>query len=224
MDKVQAQQLLNEITQQIPVSKNNLLTQAGQPKAEVILKKETIEAINGIFLLLGANYGNQFNAAYPNTDRSNIVKRLWANHLNSYPANLLMAVANDIAANETFLPSLAKFKEYCDKAFNLYGLPDAHRAYMEACRAPQPKKEFPWSHIAVYYAGLTTDWFFLANSVEKKAFPLFKHNYEILCERVIKGEKLDMPVLAALPEEVGITMSVKDNKKMLKKLRQQLDL
>lgn len=204
--------------------KSNLLTQVGQPKAETPLKKETIEAINGIFLLLGANYGNQFNSAFPNTDRSNIAKRLWANHLNSYPTNLLMAVANDITANETFLPSLAKFKEYCDKALNLYGLPDAHRAYMEACRAPQPKKSYDWSHPAVYYAGLATDWFFMANTVENKVFPVFKHNYELLCERVIKGEELTVPILKALPKEVGVTMSVKDNKKMLKSLRKKLDL
>jgi len=214
--------LLNETTLQIQALQNNSLTQAG--RNEVQLSPDTIEAINGVFLLLSTNYGNQFNSAFPNTERSNIAKRLWAKHLNKYPKNLLMAVADDIIANENFLPSLAKFKEYCDKAFELYGLPDAHRAYMEACRAPKPKAEFQWSHLAVYYAGLATDWFFISSEPEDKVFPVFKRNYEMLCERVIKGEDLKAPMVKALPEEITKPLTGKDNLKHLSDLRSKLGL
>jgi hypothetical protein len=185
---------------------------------------EQKEALAATFELFRISYGNQFNAAYPDLERSMAAMRLWLKHLQDYPASLIQAAAERVVKHENFLPTVAKFREHCDHAFELFGLPDAHRAYMEACRAPQPKKSYKWSHAAVYYAGLASDWFFLANTVENKAFPVFKHNYELLCERVIKGEELNVPIMKALPEEVGVTMSVKDNKNMLKGLRKQLDL
>lgn len=207
---------------QIQALPSDSQTQAGRNNVQ--LSADTIEAINGVFEILSTNYGNQFNSAFSNMERTNLAKRLWAKHLNCYPKNLLMAVADDIIANENFLPSLAKFKEYCDKAFELYGLPDAHRAYMEACRAPQPKANYQWSHIAVYYAGLATDWFFMSSEPEDKVFPVFKRNYEMLCERVIKGETLEAPMMKALPEEITQPLSGKENLKHLTALRKQLDL
>ncbi len=207
---------------QIQALQNNSLTQAG--RNDVQLSTDTIEAINGVFVLLATNFGNQFYKAFPNTEQANIAKRLWAKHLNSYPKNLLMAVAEDIIANETFLPPLATFKAYCDKAFALYGLPDPHRAYIEACRAPKPKAEYKWSHPAVYYAGLATDWFFMSSEPESQVFPVFKRNYEMLCERVIKGEDLKAPVTKALPQEVSVPLSSEENKQHLSALRKQLGL
>lgn len=135
-----------------------------------------------------------------------------------------MAVADEIVGKETFLPSLAKFKEYCDHAYSLFGLPDAHSAYIEACRAPQPKKEFNWSHLAVYYAGAATDWFFIASAMESQVFPVFKRNYEMICDRVIKGESLEEPLAKALPEEVSIPLDKKENLSNLKKLRESTGL
>ncbi len=150
--------------------------------------------------------------------------RLWLKHLQDYPAALIQAAAERVIKHENFLPTLAKFREHCDHSYELFGLPDARSAYIEACRAPQPKKDFSWSHNAVYFAGLTTDWFFISSEPQSKVFPLFKHNYEVLCERVIKGEVLDMPVTKALPEEIHSPVSQKNNKKNLKKLRDQLGL
>jgi len=64
----------------------------------------------------------------------------------------------------------------------------------------------------------------MANSIESKAFPVFKHNYAILCERVIRGEDIKMPVLKALPQEVSTPLSVKQNQKKLTELRKKLAL
>jgi hypothetical protein len=222
MGKVTDQPDLNQITQQIKALANSNGKQAGQN--DIALNPDTIEAINGVFLLMSANYGNQYNAAYPNTDRSNIAKRLWAKHLNHYPKNVLMAVADQVVGGETFLPALAKFKEYCDKAYSLFGLPDARSAYIEACRAPQPKSTFAWSHPAIYYAGKATDWFFLSSESERTVLPVFKRNYEILCDRVIKGETLAKPMVKALPEEVSIPLSKKENQQHLADLKKSLGL
>jgi len=218
MDKT-AQQLLNEITQQIPVSQNVSKTSAG-----LTASKEHKEALGATFELFRISYGNQFNAAYPDLERSTAAMRLWLTHLQDYPPALIKAAAERVVKHENFLPTVAKFREHCDHAFELFGLPDAHSAYMEACRAPAPKAEFSWSHVAVYYAGLASDWFYMANSIESKAFPVFKHNYAILCERVIRGEDIKMPVLKALPHEVSTPLSVKQNQKKLTELRKKLDL
>ena len=215
--------LLNEITLQIQALPSDSQTPAGQTKKDVF-SPDTIEAINGVYELLAINYGNQFNSAFPSTERSNLAKRLWAKHLSTYPKALLLAVAEDIVAKETFLPSLATFKSYCDKAHSLYGLPDAHRAYVEACRAPKPKANFNWSHPAVFYAGLATDWFFIESEAESRVFPVFQRNYDLLCERVMKGEDLKPPVLKALPEEINTPLSNQENKKKLATLRDALGL
>jgi len=198
-------------------------TQAGQTKQEVF-DPATIQSINGIFELLSTNYGNQFYAAFPSTEQSSTAKRLWAKHLNKYPKAVLMAVADEIVGKETFLPSLAKFKEYCDHAYSLFGLPDVHSAYVEACRATTPKKDYNWSHLAVYYAGLATDWFFISSAVESAVLPVFKRNYEMICDRVIKGEELDAPIHKALPADVSVPLDKKANLAALKKLRESMDL
>jgi hypothetical protein len=194
-------------------------TSAGQTAS-----KEHKEALGATFELFRISYGNQFNAAYPDLERSTAAMRLWLTHLQDYPAALIKAAAERVVKHENFLPTVAKFREHCDHAFELFGLPDAHSAYMEACRAPQPKSEYRWSHVAVYYAGLASDWFFMANSIESKALPVFKRNYAILCERVIRGEDLKMPVRKALPAELSAPLSATQNKKKLSALRKQLDL
>lgn len=150
--------------------------------------------------------------------------RLWLKHLQDYPAVLIKAAAERVIMHEHFLPNLAKFREHCAHAFELFGLPDAHSAYMEACRAPQPKSAYKWSHPAVYYAGLSSDWFFLASEPQAKVFPVFKRNYEILCERVMKGEDLKMPVHKALPEKVAHILTPKENIAHLKALRDKVQL
>ena len=150
--------------------------------------------------------------------------RLWITHLKDYSPEVVQRVADDVIKNERYLPNLATFRSYCDHAYSLFGLPDVHSAYVEACRAPNPKKEYKWSHLAVYYAGLATDWFFISSAVESKVLPVFKRNYEMICDRVIKGEELAAPLHKALPAEVSIPLDKKANLSRLKKLRESMDL
>lgn len=207
---------------QVQPLKSDSATRAGQ--TDKGFSPQLISAVNGVFEVLAVGYGNQYHAAYPNSEQSNLAKRLWAKHLSHYPVNLLMKVADDIIGKETFLPSIAKFKSHCDHAYDAFGLPSVDSAYVEACRAPQPKKQFKWSHPAVYFAGLTTDWFFLSSEPKDKVFPVFKRNYEMLCDRVIKGEKLDVPIEKALPAEITTPMTREENKQHLHQLREKLKL
>jgi hypothetical protein len=93
-----------------------------------------------------------------------------------------------------------------------------HAAYVEACRAPSPKKEYNWSHPAVYFAGRATDWFFIANEPEEKTFPVFKRNYDLLLQRVQAGEKLEIDLPPALTNGVETPLSRDEQKARLKGL------
>ncbi len=169
-------------------------------------------------------YHNQYLKAFPSREKLQYAKKLWFSHLCEYrPEQILMAAKRAVRDSE-FLPTVRRILQYCDPSPEELGLPDARSAYLEACRAPNPKADFAWSHPAVYHAGRETDWFFLASSPEHAAFPAFKRNYELLCERVRRGEQLEPPIAKALPEEIGTPLSREQQREKLRELRRDLDV
>ncbi|MDB6061323.1 MAG: hypothetical protein JWM78_1426 [Verrucomicrobiaceae bacterium] len=185
---------------------------------------EHIDAINQIFTELELAYHNQFRRAFPDAAQLGMAKQLWLQSLcDLKPARLRAGVRRAIK-NSEYLPSLHTLRQYCDPQPHELGLPDAHNAYIEACRAPTPKRDHTWSHVIVYRAGVETDWFFLANSPESIAFPLFKRNYELLIERLLNGENLNVPLPKALPEEIGTPLTREENKQRLQQLRAKLGI
>ncbi len=197
-------------------------TQAG-PDNKQAPSEDMVLAINEAFESFRVNYHNQFLKAYPDLETLNFAKRLWLSHVQEFDAQRIRMAAQQVIKQSDFLPSIHRFlKALNDPA--LFGLPSAYDAYIEACRAPTPKANFNWSHMAIYYAGAATDWFLMASQPEDKVFPVFQHNYQILCERVIKGEELEEPVQKALPKETATPMSAADNLKKLKSLRETLSL
>ena len=210
--------LINQVTQQLkPVSADSAIP-AGQTKKA---SSDQLEAINQIFELFRFNYHNQFLKAFPDHDTLIMAKRLWSRLLLDYSGPVVMRAAEKAVKESSWLPSVHEVLRRCDRA-DVLGLPSAHMAYMEACRAPSPKKEYTWSHPAVYYAGLATDWFFLANEVEDKAFPVFKRNYELLLQRLEEGESLEIELAPALPETVSVVAPKEEQHKRLSELLKQL--
>jgi hypothetical protein len=112
----------------------------------------------------------------------------------------------------------------CENALPLYGLPPAHAAYVEACCAPEPKSRHNWSHPAVFRAGEATGWYALATETRDAIFSVFEYNYHQLCQRVLRGEVLDLKVAAALPERTARPLSAEESKARLRELRKRLDL
>ena len=185
---------------------------------------EHLDAINQVFAELKLAYHNQFYKAFPNGDELGMAKQLWLNALcDLSPARLRAGVRRAIK-NSEFLPSVHSLREFCDPKPHELGLPDTHAAYIEACRAPSPKHDAHWSHPIVYRAGLESDWFFLANNPESVTFPVFKRNYELLIERLLNGEQLDVPLPKALPEEISAPLPRAENKRRLKQLRDELKI
>jgi hypothetical protein len=98
--------------------------------------------------------------------------------------------------------SLPAFRELCRVTAEDLGLLGPKQAYIEACNKPLPWERQTWSSPAVYRAAVETGRFQLHTMTERECYPLFKANYETMCDRVMNGETLDVPVRKMLPESV----------------------
>ncbi|GAA5316891.1 MAG: hypothetical protein AseanaTS_20950 [Candidatus Pelagadaptatus aseana] len=222
-------EVLNQVEQKIAQSQNSLTTEAGPAEEShqqnrLPPSNDLIDAINQTFELFRINFHNQYFSAFGNIETLNQAKRLWLETLQRFPPEEILMGAKRAIEQCEYLPTLHKMIELCQGSAASHGLPDVHAAYIEACQAPSPKASFHWSHPAVYHAGRNSDWFMLANSSEKVAFPIFKENYLSLCQRVMEGEALPEPQLKQLPEHIEHPLSREENQKRLDELRQQLDL
>lgn len=209
---------MNRVTRQLKPASNDSKTPVGNEQEnspQLVAKKE---ALNQIFELFRFNYHNQFIKAFPDANTLTMAKRLWLRLLDDYSDQVIMRAAEKTVKESSWLPSVHDVLKYCDEAETL-GLPSAYQAYIEACRAPSPKKEYAWTHPIIYFAGAATDWFFLANNPEQSVFPVFKRNYEILLKRLNAGEEITLTIPKALPEEVDIPLSNEEHLEHLERLK-----
>jgi hypothetical protein len=183
-----------------------------------------IDALNEIFALFRINYHNQYYKAYSDTQVLNQIKKLWLESLSQFAPETILRGARKVIEESEFLPTLNRMMRACQGDPEKFGLLDAHKAYVEACRAPSPKAAYHWSHPAIYHAGCAADWFFLATNSEKVAFPIFERHYLKLCERVMNGEQLPAPNVPSLPQTIETPLSKEENQKRMEALRKQLDL
>ena len=203
-----------------PPSHNDSTTspQKGAPTAR------HVDAINQIFTEFQLAFHNQFHRAFANDEQITMAKQLWLNALKDLSPEQIRLGARRAIKESDYLPSIHSLRKLAQPTAQDLGVPDAHTAYLEACRAPSPKASHAWSHPVVYHAGKASDWFFLASEAEAKAFPVFRHNYTLLCERLLHGEQLDLPVVKALPETISRPLSQEERKARLQQLRDELKL
>lgn len=183
---------------------------------------DLVDAINQIFAEFELAYHNQYYKAYGDNDRLILAKKYWLECLADFHPQQLVAAARRLVKTQEYLPTISAVIKACEQGRDLFGLPSEREAYTEACRAPAPKAAFNWSHPAVYYAGKAADWYVLATEPEDKAFPLFAHYYGLLCDRVIRGEELAMPMAPALPDKIEKTLTYAERELQLKQLRDSL--
>lgn len=193
----------------------------GSREKDPVDKDSVINAINQMFAEFELVYHNQYQKAFPTQEKLTYGKKLWFTNLKDYSAEQILRAARRAIKESEFLPTIRGILKFIETEYEALGLPDARSAYIEACRATSPKSDFAWTHPAVYYAGRESDWFFLANSTERQAFPVFERNYRIICERLLRGEQVDMPVQKALPEQVHQPLSKQEQLDHLKRLREE---
>lgn len=174
-----------------------------------------------MFELFRFNYHNQFLKAFPDHGTLITAKKLWAGLLRDYAPEVVMKAAERAVKESSYLPNVHEVIRRCDPADTL-GLPAVHAAYIEACRAPSPKREYPWSHPAVYYAGRASDWYFLANTPESRAFPVFERNYQLLLSRIQQGEDITLEIDKALPETIERVLPREEQRQRLSALKDSL--
>ena len=187
-------------------------------------KLDRVDAINQIFAEFEFAYHNQFHKAFSDAESQIIAKKYWLSSLEQYSPLQIVHAAKQVIRSQDYLPSIAALVKACEQGLDLFGLPSPRQAYIEACGAPSPKREFSWSHEAVYLAGQAAGWFILASEPESKSFPLFDYHYQILCRRVINGEQLELAVAEPLPEKAAHPLSKSEAKARFAKMREELDL
>jgi hypothetical protein len=192
--------LIQKVASGIAASSTHSPTAAGRPKATPA-NPQLIDAINQVFALFQVNYHNQYYSAFGNSTKSeNLAKKLWLGKLDNFSAETICGAAEKIIAESDYLPTLHKMLNACRDVGMPEGLPSPRNAYQEACNKPSPKAAQQWSHPAVYVAGRECGWYFLANTVEAKAFVSFSEIYQQLCEQVLAGAIFTIEKPEALPE------------------------
>jgi len=181
-----------------------------------------VDAINQLFAELEFAYHNQFHKAFAREGSLALAKKYWLECLARFAPHTSLVAGRHVVTHQDFLPSVAAVVRACEQAFSLHGLPTPREAYVEACRAPEPKARQAWTHPAVYHAGRATGWFLLANEPEVQAFPVFEYHYTLLCRRVLEGEDLRIDLPPPLPESPGRPLTPEQNRERLRQLREQL--
>ena len=219
-----SRELIQQVAQGIEASKTISPTPPGQTESYPESGAAHVEAINQVFALFRLNYHNQYYAAYPDAEQLNQIKKLWLESLRDYPVEQILKGARHALEHSEYLPTLNRMLESCQQGLADIGLPAAHDAYLEACRAPSPKSAQPWSHPAVYLAGRDSDWFFLANNSERVTWPVFRGHYQRYCTAVMRGEQLEVPTPEALEHTRAAPLSADEQIVELRKLREQSGL
>ena len=183
-----------------------------------------VDAINQIFTELELAYHNQFHRAFSDAAQLTMAKQLWLHALCDLPPARLRAGVRRAIKQSEFLPNVHTLRRFCQPTASELGAPDVRSAYIEACRAPSPKQAQRWSHPIVYHAGRASDWHFLAGTPESIALPVFKRNYELLLQRLLDGEALELPIAKALPESIEQPLSREQRKERLRTLRSELNI
>ena len=231
--------LLDQASKELKKDSSESLTEAGRSRSAAVVsegvaeptgefnddaKLDRVDAINQIFAEFEFAYHNQFHKAFNDVESQIIAKKYWLGTLEQYSPLQIVHAAKQVIRTQDYLPSIAALVKACEQGLDLFGLPSPRQAYIEACGAPSPKRDYPWSHEAVYLAGQGAGWFVIASESESTSFPLFDYHYQLLCRRVISGERLEAAVVTPLPDKIARPLSKDETKARFAKMRDELGL
>ncbi len=160
-----------------------------------------------IFARFMTIYGHKFKSVFENETEIRIAKREWALSLRDYTEQELVHAVNRCKEEFVWMPTISEFLSVLKKGFEDFGLPTALAAYQEACLHGDHPRNHQWSHPAIYFAGRATDWFRLRSEEKSQVFADFEFNYRKLCQRVLAGETLEVPLPKGLPDRSSSTLA-----------------
>ncbi len=152
-------------------------------------------------------YGHKFKSVFDNENEIRIAKREWALSLRDYTEQELVAAVDRCKEEYVWMPTISEFLAVLKKGMDDLGLPSALKAYREACEYSDDPRNHDWSHPAVYFAGRESDWFRLRTEEKSRVFGDFEANYRRICQRVLAGEKLEVPLPKGLPDKSSNTLA-----------------
>lgn len=166
----------------------------------------TAKVVNSLFAELQCIFP-AWKQAWPDEDALNAAKRSWIKGFMHAGINSLEQIQFGVEqcrrSGEQFAPSVGQFIKWCQPTPEMLGLPEAGKAYREACANAHPAANRIWTHPAVHHAACETGFYELANLPEERSRKLFNRNYAITVRMVMNGEALrEIPL--ALPETVDV--------------------
>lgn len=156
------------------------------------------QVIDRVFVRMTSNYGHRWSSRFASADMLNAAKAEWAWALDEFSLDEIKQGFERCFEHYEWPPSMTEFVRCCRPANEDFGLPDLEAAYREACaKSHEPNSPaMRWSHPAVYHAGRQAGWHDLhcsLSGVKNK----FEKAYRGLCQRVMAGETLTLPVVSA---------------------------
>jgi hypothetical protein len=166
----------------------------------------TASVVNSLFAELQCIFP-AWKQAWPDEDSLKAAKRSWIKGFMAAGINSLEQIRFGIQqcrqSGGEFAPSVGRFIKWCEPTPEMLGLPDAAKAYREACANAHPAADRKWTHPAVHHAACETGFYELANLTEERSRALFDRNYAITVRMVLTGQPLrEIPL--ALPEAVTV--------------------
>lgn len=152
-------------------------------------------------------YGHKLKSVFESEDEIRIAKREWALSLGGYSEQQLVQAVNRCKEEFVWMPTISEFLSLLRVRPEELGLPSEQAAYLEACEFADDPLAHEWRHPAVYFAGKATDWYRLRTEDKDQVFSDFQFNYRQLCQRVIEGESLEVPVPRGLPNKQSNTLA-----------------
>ncbi len=155
-----------------------------------------------------AIYGHKFKSCFETENEIRLAKREWALSLEGYSEAALVAAVNQCKESLAWMPSISEFLAILRELHGDFGLPSVADAYYEACLKAQEPASHQWTHPAVYWAGREVGWFRLRSEEASQVQPAFHYAYEQLCQRVRKGESIELPVIKGLDDKQDNTTAL----------------
>lgn len=131
---------------------------------------------------------------------------------------------NYYRGKDEWMPTPAQFVGAC-KSRHAEGCPPAKQAYLEYV-LNFAKPNHKWSHeIVRATVRISKQGYEIKSLPEEKAFLIYERAYQILMDRILKGEPLDAPIPKALPTEASSRqMQPKENVSHMANMRASLGI
>lgn len=131
---------------------------------------------------------------------------------------------NYYRGKDEWMPTPAQFVGAC-KSRHVEGCPTAKQAYLEYV-LNFAKPNHKWSHeIVRATVRISKQGYEIKSLPEEKAFLIYERAYQILMDRILKGEPLDTPIPKALPTEASSRqMQPKENVSHMASMRASLGI